>query len=107
MNRQETDSNNRMRTILQRMERSIDDARSRRVEGTGTSAPYPPRSANPITPQSNMTPRSIDPLDTPIADSLPGKSSKSDSIAAVRDAGTMFDFNGPRPKARPKRPSSD
>ncbi|MFB0985597.1 MAG: hypothetical protein QMB94_04805 [Phycisphaerales bacterium] len=107
MNREGNDPNDRMRTILQRMERSIDDARSKRVEGTATGSAYTPGMPNSTATRSQGTPRALDPLDTPIADSTPGKPSESEPNAAVRDAGTMFDFKGPRLKARPKRSTND
>ncbi len=106
MNRQPNDPSNRMRAILQRMERSIDDARSKRVEGISTDTSFGSRVAEPISTRAESTPRSLDPLDTRIADSTPAKPG-NDSPATVRDAETMFDFKGPRLKARPKRPSSD
>jgi hypothetical protein len=107
MTRPQNDSNNRMRTILQRMERSIDDARSRRVEGTISDVPFGSRITDPTSSRSDAPPRSMDPLDTRIADSVPVKATNGESITTVRDAETMFDFEGPRLKARPKRPSSD
>lgn len=103
MNRQENDPNDRMRTILQRMERSIDDARSKRVEGTDTGSPYKSEITDSATTRSEGAPRPMDPLDTPIADSTPRQPSGNKANATVRDAGTMFDFKGPRLKARPKR----
>ena len=106
MNRQENDPNDRMRTILQRMERSIDDARSKRVEGADTGSPYQSKMADAATTRSDGAPRPIDPLDTPIADSTPRQPSGNQANATVRDAGTMFDFKGPRLKARPKRSKS-
>ena len=45
----------------------------------------------------------IDPLDTPIADSKQTEQEFSTESKTVRDAETMFDFKGPRLKARPKR----
>ena len=49
-----TEQTNRLRTILQRMERSIDDARARRVDGPGRAdAVTPPlgvRSCTRCTP---------------------------------------------------------
>ncbi|MDG2021612.1 MAG: hypothetical protein P8J59_06655 [Phycisphaerales bacterium] len=106
MNRQPNDPNNRMRTILQRMERSIDDARSKRVEGISADTSFGSRVTAPASTGAVSTPRSMDPLDTRIADSVPAKPG-NDSPATVRDAETMFDFKGPRLKARPKRPSND
>jgi hypothetical protein len=107
MNLPQDDSTNRMRTILQRMERSIDDARSRRVEGTTPGSAFKSPISGLTSSRSDVPSRSMDPLDTRIADSVPVKAANSESTNTVRDAETMFDFEGPRLKARPKRPSSD
>jgi hypothetical protein len=46
-------------------------------------------------------------LDTQIADSRPASSASSPSVPSpVRDSETMFDFDGPRLKAKPKRRSA-
>ncbi|MHC4245577.1 MAG: hypothetical protein GWP75_10385 [Planctomycetia bacterium] len=100
MKPQNTEQNNRLRTILQRMERSIDDARARRVDGPGRTEAVAPAPAAPAAGGGRMP---IDPLDTPIADSKPKPEDFSTGSTTVRDAETMFDFNGPRLKARPKR----
>lgn len=95
-----TEQTNRLRTILQRMERSIDDARARRVDGPGRSDTVSSQPASPIPVGGRMP---IDPLDTPIADSKQTEQEFSTESKTVRDAETMFDFKGPRLKARPKR----
>lgn len=100
MKPQNAEQTNRLRTILQRMERSIDDARARRVDGPGRAEAVPPGPAAPVGGGGRMP---IDPLDTPIADSKPKEQDRSTDSTTVRDAGTMFDFKGPRLKARPKR----
>ncbi|HAC09303.1 MAG: hypothetical protein GY728_09670 [Phycisphaeraceae bacterium] len=100
MKPQDTEQTNRLRTILQRMERSIDDARARRVDGPGRPDAVSPPPASPITGGGRMP---LDPLDTPIADTKQTEQDFSKGSTTVRDAGTMFDFKGPRLKARPKR----
>ncbi len=108
MDRYEHDKTTRLRSIIKRMERSIDDARARRMTGDepedfpggdtviGGSAASPPPAH-----------RAFDPLDTQIADSRPAaSSSSSNGPTPVRDSDTMFDFDGPRLKARPKRRSA-
>jgi hypothetical protein len=102
MKPRDTEQTNRLRTILQRMERSIDDARARRVDGPGRADAVTPPLASPVTSGGRMP---IDPLDTPIADSKQTEQDFSKGSTTVRDAGTMFDFKGPRLKARPKRPN--
>ena len=109
MDRHEHDKNTRLRSIIKRMERSIDDARSRRI--TGDEADDFP-GGDTVIGGSTSTPaqanRAFDPLDTQIADSRPASTSSSSSNgpSPVRDSDTMFDFDGPRLKARPKRRSA-
>jgi hypothetical protein len=100
MKPRDIEQTNRLRTILQRMERSIDDARARRVDGPGRTDAVAPLPASPVAGGGRLP---IDPLDTPIADSKQTEQDFSKGSTKVRDAGTMFDFKGPRLKARPKR----
>ena len=109
MDRHEHDKNTRLRSIIKRMDRSIDDARSRRI--TGDEADDFPGGDTVIggsTPTPAPANRTFDPLDTQIADTRPATSSTSTSNgpSPVRDTDTMFDFDGPRLKARPKRRSA-
>lgn len=100
MEAQENDRTERLRSVFKRMERSIDDARARRVDAPGRTEAVAPAPAAPAAGGGRMP---IDPLDTPIADSKPKPEDFSTGSTTVRDAETMFDFNGPRLKARPKR----
>ena len=100
MKPRDTEQTNRLRTILQRMERSIDDARARRVDGPGRSEAVSPPPVSTLGASGRLP---ADPLDTPIADSKPAEKDFSTGSKTVRDAETMFDFKGPRLKARPKR----
>ena len=108
MDRHEHDKNTRLRSIIKRMERSIDDARARRI--TGDEAEDFPGGDTVIgdsTPTAAPANRTFDPLDTQIADSRPAPSTTSlNGPSPVRDSETMFDFDGPRLKARPKRRSA-
>ena len=103
MDRHHNDNNDRLRSILKKMARSIDDARTRRI--TGDEDPLD----SPIAPSAGSAsdrgnPGAFNPLDTRIADSRPVDSSSDPE--PVRDRETMFDFDGPRLKARPKRRSA-
>lgn len=107
MDRHHDDRNTRLRSILKRMERSIDDARTRRISGdefeeSGTGGETVIGGTQPA--ERPGTP-GFDPLDTPIADSRP-TGGKPSNNGPVRDRDTMFDFDGPRLKARPKRRSA-
>ncbi|MAD18960.1 MAG: hypothetical protein CMJ52_01900 [Planctomycetaceae bacterium] len=104
MKPQDTEQTNRLRTILQRMERSIDDARARRVDGPGRTEAVTPPAVAPIAGGGRLP---ADPLDTPVADSQKADPNFPNGSTTVRDAGTMFDFKGPRLKARPKRSHED
>ena len=104
MHNSTNDNNHPLRSILKRMERSIDDARHRR-----TRAPEPSIESNGVPAGAPMNtihdPIGKNALDTPIV------STKQASPAQTRtgpmwDEGTMFDFDGPRLKARPKRRSA-
>ena len=102
MDLHENDKTERLRSVLRRMERSIDDARTRRTRG---SMPETPSQAEGRV-LGSRTPSAVngfDPLDTPIADSDAKKDAVSAQPRSVRDEGSMFDFNGPRLKARAKR----
>ena len=108
MDRHEHDKTTRLRSIIKRMERSIDDARARRI--TGDEAEDFP-GGDTVIGGSNAAPapanRPFDPLDTQIADSRPASATAtSSSPSPVRDSDTMFDFDGPRLKAKPKRRSA-
>ena len=111
MEAQENDRTERLRSVLKRMERSIDDARHRRTRGTTPmDAGLSHDMDNTVIGSSKVpvpaaTNRPFDSLDTPIKDSQPLDVKKVDrsTPGAVRDEGTMFDFEGPRLKARPKR----
>ncbi|MCP4834522.1 MAG: hypothetical protein GY895_07105 [Phycisphaera sp.] len=105
MNLHENDKTERLRSVLKRMERSIDDARSRR---TRTSSPESSRPADDsvVAGRPKMATNGFDPLDTPIADSKPVREPISSKPRVVRDETTMFDFNGPRLKAKAKRRSA-
>lgn len=95
MDRQQQDKAQRLRAVLRKMERSIDDARTRR-EGNGHDM------RNSALPEANgfAESRHTD-LDTPIT----GKSENSmhNGNLPSRTEGNMFDFNKPHMKARPKR----
>ena len=111
MEAQENDRTERLRSVLKRMERSIDDARHRRTRGsTPMDANLNHEMDNTVIGSLNVpapaaSNRPFDSLDTPIKDSKPLDAPKVDrsTPGAVRDEGTMFDFEGPRLKARPKR----
>lgn len=105
MDLHETNKTERLRSVLKRMERSIDDARTRRTRGSIPEAKSPTEGAGLGSRTSNNT-SSFDPLDTPIADSDAKKDPGSTQPRSVRDEGSMFDFNGPRLKARAKRRSA-
>lgn len=99
----------RLRSVLKRMERSIDDARHRRTRGSDAPAPAGSSTAedtvigaqNPAPTGANEP---FDSLDTPIEDTRPAAGSNgAKKSTVVRDERTMFDFEGPRLKARPKR----
>lgn len=108
MDRHDNDRNMRLRNILKRMERSIDDARARRTTGDEPEIDGPGADIVVGGPTTGSRPGTagFDPLDTPIADSRPASSSSSTTNGPVRDRETMFDFEGPRLKARPKRRSA-
>lgn len=109
MEAQENDRTERLRSVLKRMERSIDDARNRRTRGSTPMNPNLHHEMDSTVIGAAKTPlssnRPFDSLDTPISDSKPVEAQQNDLKApgAVRDEGTMFDFDGPRLKARPKR----
>ena len=79
-----------LRSILQTMGRSIDEARTRRI-GPGT-----PQS--PTTPPARSEP-------TPKPEVQPPVSSGNGAAPPIRSASEMFADGGPRLKARPKRSS--
>ncbi len=112
MEAQENDRTERLRSVFKRMERSIDDARTRRTRGsTPMDANLHHEMDNTVIGSSKApmpSNRTFDTLDTPINDSKPADSPKVDlkTPGAIRDEGTMFDFEGPRLKARPKRRSA-
>ena len=104
MDLHENDKTERLRSVLKRMERSIDDARTRRTRGSSTGAPSP--AGDHTIGSRTPSPNGFDPLDTPIADSEVKKDAAPTQSRTVRDEGSMFDFNGPRLKARAKRRSA-
>jgi hypothetical protein len=93
MDRQQQERADRLRAVLRKMERSIEDARSRR-ETEGRSDEHP---GQPASPQS--TQHGSPGLDTPII----GHGSTPSKPPPARTEDTMFDFHAPRLKARPKR----
>ncbi len=107
MDRHHDDKNTRLRSILKRMERSIDDARTRRISGDEFEEPGAGNETviGGSQPIERPGTQGFDPLDTPIADSRPASGQPSNN-GPVRDRDTMFDFDGPRLKARPKRRSA-
>ena len=74
-----------LRSLIQNMGRSIDEARARRI---GPDAPTPAPAA-PARPESPSAPAPAPSLAAP----------------PIRSATEMFDDGGPRLKARPKRPA--
>ncbi len=98
----------RLRSVLKRMERSIDDARHRRTNGPDTPVDAGSSAAeDTVIGVRNPSPidskKPFDSLDTPIEDTRSSGAPGSSKSTMVRDERTMFDFEGPRLKARPKR----
>ncbi|MEE2973000.1 MAG: hypothetical protein VX672_07730 [Planctomycetota bacterium] len=98
----------RLRSVLKRMERSIDDARHRRTNGSDLPVDAGSSAAEDTvigvrTPSPSDSKQPFDSLDTPIQDTRPAATPGSSKSTVVRDERTMFDFEGPRLKARPKR----
>ena len=98
----------RLRSVLKRMERSIDDARHRRTHGsdapvTGGSSAVEDTVIGVQNTNPSSSKKPFDSLDTPIEDTRPASTPGSPQSTVVRDKETMFDFEGPRLKARPKR----
>ena len=101
MERQHNERADRLRAVLRKMERSIEDARSRResTESPGTHTPTGSADTHNV--------RHSPVLDTPII----GRSSVEESEAntspktppPARTQDSMFNFDAPRLKARPKR----
>ena len=102
MDLQQNDKTEQLRSVLKRMERSIDDARTRRTRGAMPETGV--HSENTVR-HGGQKPSSdgFDPLDTPIADSPVKRAPHKDQPRSVRDERSMFDFEGPRLKARAKR----
>jgi hypothetical protein len=89
MEQQQQERVERLRAVLRKMERSIDDARTRRESTSlseSNSAPMGNLRAN-----SGQNPG----LDTPIISNGPAPPARTEA--------TMFNFDKPRLKARPKR----
>ena len=105
MDLHENDKTERLRSVLKRMERSIDDARTRRTRGSMPETPSHTQEPALGSRTPNGT-SGFDPLDTPIADSDAKKEAAPSQPRSVRDERSMFDFNGPRLKARAKRRSA-
>ena len=101
MNQREQDRTDRLRSVLKLMERSIDDARTRRTRSD--DLPMSSQSTNEVGPTAATEPSTFDPLDTEIVDSALKAAEKETEPGEVRDEGSMFDFDGPRLKARAKR----
>ena len=101
MNQREQDRTDRLRSVLKLMERSIDDARTRRTRSDDLPMSSQPTNEGGLT--SATEPSAFDPLDTEIADSALKAAEKETDPGEVRDEGSMFDFDGPRLKARAKR----
>ena len=102
-----------LRSLIQNMGRSIDEARSRRLgpSTSATPAQQVPADARYETQAPQALPQSRPELprlgslsDGPLSSS-PSSSSASSSPPPVRAANEMFDGGTPRLKARPKRAS--
>ncbi len=104
MNNDTNNAAHPLRSILKRMERSIDDARHRRTSGPETPG-EPGEALRPVVPTVLSRGVGENTLDTPIV-STKSAGTRAPSTGPVRDERTMFDFNGPRLKARPKRRSA-
>ncbi|RLS96273.1 MAG: hypothetical protein DWI12_02665 [Planctomycetota bacterium] len=90
-----------VRSLIQNMGRSIDEARDRRL-GTPAAPAASNAAAAPITPAApftNTTPTSIAPSSNPRATTTPGNT----VAPPIRAATEMFVEGGARLKARPKR----
>ena len=81
----------RVRPILQAMERSIDSARRRRLHGSQPQSP-----SQPLPPSQQQAPPPYQPQQQP-APALPQEGALHES--------DLYDESVPRRKARPKRPS--
>lgn len=79
-----------LRSILQTMGRSIDEARTRRMGPGAPQAPSAPPARNEPAPKPEVPP----PVNT-----------GNGAAPPIRAANEMFVDGGPRLKARPKRPS--
>ena len=89
MERQQQQRVEHLRAVLRKMERSIDDARTRREStDTGESNSQPMGNSNINNGQNPG-------LDTPIIGNGPAPPARTEA--------TMFNFDEPRLKARPKR----
>ena len=89
----------RVRPILQAMERSIDTARRRRLHGSQPQSPSPSQQPQPTYQPQFQQPVQRDygrPPHEP-APSIPREGGSNDS--------DLYDESVPRQKARPKRPS--
>ena len=97
MDRQHNERTERLRAVLRKMERSIEDARSRRETTNSTDQ----------TPAERMDPNRSSLLDTPIIGNQNSNSSGNGNSPSqqppARTHDSMFDFDAPRLKARPKR----
>ena len=95
MDRQQQEKVQRLRAVLRKMEQSIDDARLRR-ESSNQGDFHPGSMDRPDHPNG----ASKD-LDTPILGQ--GHASNSHPAPPPRTEESMFNFDQPRLKARPKR----
>ena len=95
MDRQQQEKVQRLRAVLRRMEQSIDDARLRR-ENSDTGD-FQQNGVSPVTRENTASPD----LDTPIIGQNP--ISNGHSAPPPRTEESMFNFDQPRLKARPKR----
>ena len=93
MDNQHQERVNRLRNVLRKMEKSIEDARTRRESSTNTGQ-VPGYNQNRIHTSPD--------LDTPIIGSNQQSHSNSTPLPPRNEA-NMFNFDEPRLKARPKR----
>ena len=103
----------RVRPILQAMERSIDSARRRRLHGSQPQSAPQPQPQQPLPPsQPQRAPSAYQPPQQPIRrdyGQLPHQPPHQQAPSFPREGGSndadLYDESVPRQKARPKRPS--
>jgi hypothetical protein len=81
-----------LRSLIQNMGRSIDEARTRRLGPTVPQAPSSPPARNDAAPKPTSQPQ-------------PPSAAGNGGTPPIRSADEMFVEGGPRLKARPKRPN--